>query len=105
MNVRTNDFDVAAILLTEPLKAPHFAPICLPDIPLSYLRTFGHRKATVAGWGLQGTTVEGTPTIQQKLHVNVFSPGECKALYAHRVNRRMICAGYKEGGMDACAVS
>jgi hypothetical protein len=103
---RTNDFDVAAIKLLTPinfstLKQTH--SICLPELPLSYLRTFGHRKAMIAGWGLPGVEAAGTPETLQKLDVNVFMPSECKALYAHRVNRRMLCAGYKEGGKDSCA--
>ncbi|XP_035704286.1 serine protease 27 [Folsomia candida] len=102
----TNDFDVATILLDRPIdfKAIGKAgPICLPELPLSYMRTFGKRHATIAGWGLQGLEKEGTPTILQKLVVNVFLPSECKSLYAHRVNRRMLCGGFKEGGKDSCA--
>lgn len=35
--------------------------------------------------------------------VNVFSPGVCKDMFAHRVNRRMMCAGHRQGGKDSCS--
>jgi len=98
----TNDFDVATIRLASPLSFKNATPICLPPLPESYPRTFGKRKAVVAGWGLQGMEAGYTPQFMNKLDVNVFQPSECKKLYAHRVNRRMLCAGHLEGGRDSC---
>ncbi|OXA39335.1 Transmembrane protease serine 9 [Folsomia candida] len=85
---RTNDFDVAAILLATPINftsiSPPVSPICLPELPLSYMRTFTHHKATVAGWGLPAIDAPGTPEELQKLQINVFTPSECKELYGVR---------------------
>jgi hypothetical protein len=103
---RTNDYDVGAILLSTPVKfeGSKLNPVCLPELG-SYLRTFARKKASIAGWGLQSLEAKGTPTTLQKVNVTVFSPKDCKGLYAHRVNRRMMCAGYREGGRDSCSVS
>lgn len=100
---------MAAILLATPINftsiSPPVSPICLPELPLSYMRTFTHHKATVAGWGLPAIDAPGTPEELQKLQINVFTPSECKELYGVRVNRRMMCAGFKDGGSDSCSVS
>ena len=111
---RNNDFDIALLKLqskldlsarptqvgASPLQQPR--AICLPPMG-SYLRTYSNKKAIIAGWGLPAVDAEGTPQILQKLEVNVFSPAKCKGFFAHRVNRRMMCAGHAEGGKDSCS--
>lgn len=43
-----------------------------------------------------------TQPVLQKLDVGVFTNDECKEFYGARYTRRMLCAGYREGGKDSC---
>jgi len=99
----TNDFDVAIVktVQTMNVSTPGQTPICLPELG-SYPLTYAHKDAIVAGWGLPGVSATGTVSQLQKLNVTVFSQRLCKEMYVHRVNKRMMCAGYKEGGKDSC---
>jgi len=60
-------------------------PVCLPELG-SYLRTFSDKKAVVAGWGLQHAEATGTPTVLQKLEVDVYSPQKCKRMSAWTIS-------------------
>jgi len=101
----TNDFDVAVLRLPSPVNyvdANHnLIPVCLPKLG-SYLRTWTKSNATISGWGLTEPEGGETSILLQKLVVPVISPRRCKILYAHRINRRMLCAGYEDGGRDSC---
>lgn len=58
----------------------------------------------VSGWG---TSVEGgSPSEQlQVVEVPIVSLEDCRAAYgASSVTDKMICAGFPEGGRDACQV-
>lgn len=60
-------------------------------------------KATVAGWGV---TADGNPTdTLQQAELPVVSGTTCQAAYANiglHISANTICAGYTEGGIDAC---
>lgn len=98
--LRTNDFDVALIKLEKPVDFEHIRevyPVALPDLE-TFVESKEGVKATVAGWGLSDSAATSTMAILQKLEVTVFSDEECKGFYGDRYTKRMICAGYKEGG-------
>ncbi len=63
--------------------------------------------AMTAGWGMINTDFWNpkTPDILQKVDVPLVSQVDCnvKAAYDGKITDRMICAGYKAGGKDACA--
>lgn len=67
---------------------------------------YSHYMATVAGWG----KVEERGDLSQvplKLQVPVWSRRECLDASGYQISRiteNMFCAGYKEGGKDACQV-
>ncbi|MCX6050749.1 MAG: serine protease [Chloroflexi bacterium] len=60
-------------------------------------------KALVAGWGV---TADGNPTdTLQQAELPVVSATACSAAYANiglSLSANTLCAGYKEGGIDAC---
>ena len=42
----------------------------------------------------------------QKAKVPLMTNEECQAGYrGHRITNKMVCAGYREGGKDACKVT
>lgn len=60
--------------------------------------------AYVSGWG---TLSEGgsSSTQLQVVEVPLVSLAECRSAYgSSSITDRMVCAGYPEGGKDACQV-
>ena len=57
----------------------------------------------VAGWGRIGETL-GTARILQETQVPIVNNTVCDAAYVrnHVTEEAMLCAGYAEGGIDAC---
>lgn len=45
------------------------------------------------------------PTRLQCLDVPIVGDEECQKAYPGMITRRMMCAGYMDGGRDACNVS
>lgn len=57
--------------------------------------------ATVLGWGY--TTPEGSPSeCLKQANVPILNANVCRFLLGNSVTDRMLCAGYKCGGIDAC---
>ena len=64
-------------------------------------------ECRVSGWGALG---DGRlPSILQEVEVPFISYDKCKQIYSDTHNDSilpgMVCAGYEEGGRDACGVS
>ena len=58
-------------------------------------------RCWLTGWGtLQSGGSQ--PEILQQVSVPVVSQGTCKKSYKNKIHDSMICAGYPEGGKDAC---
>ncbi|KYO28543.1 serine protease 55 isoform A [Alligator mississippiensis] len=98
-NKLTLDNDIALLLLDSPIRLnEHKVPVCLPLI--HDLRTW--KNCWVAGWG---TTVAGdktkTTTMLQKVEMQLISQKQC-AQWISQLTDNMLCAGYEEGGKDAC---
>lgn len=64
---------------------------------------------TVSGWGLLGDPEETRPEILQVVSVPFISHETCGYIYRNytegSIEPGMNCAGYIEGGKDACGVS
>ncbi|XP_037687120.1 plasma kallikrein [Choloepus didactylus] len=92
--------DIALIKLEAPLNYTESQkPICLPskgDINTIYTNCW------ITGWGY--TKENGTiQNILQKANIPLVPNEECQTKYTkYEITKRMICAGYKEGGTDAC---
>jgi hypothetical protein len=73
-------------------------PFSLP-FPLPYLLNFLSLKA------LLDCFIGETQNILQKATIPLVPNEECQKKYRdYVINKQMICAGYKEGGTDACKV-
>lgn len=48
---------------------------------------------------------ENLPTRLQCLDVPIIDDQDCENAYPGMITRRMLCAGYMDGGRDACNVS
>ncbi|EDL78854.1 rCG59057, isoform CRA_a [Rattus norvegicus] len=93
-------YDIALIKLQTPLNYTEFQkPICLPskaDTNTIYTNCW------VTGWGYTKERGE-TQNILQKATIPLVPNEECQKKYRdYVITKQMICAGYKEGGIDAC---
>ncbi|XP_026477699.1 venom serine protease Bi-VSP-like [Ctenocephalides felis] len=110
-NRRTRVADIAIIYLQE--DAPYsyaIYPVCLPfpeDVAnKNFTTTIYQEYPYGAGWGAtqyQGAT---SPTLQE-VRLPVVTTEMCQNAYAgfpnQIIDERVICAGYKQGGIDACS--
>ncbi|XP_077618708.1 plasma kallikrein isoform X2 [Crocuta crocuta] len=92
--------DIALIKLEAPLNYTEFQkPVCLPsndDAKTIYTNCW------VTGWGFTKEKGKIQNTLQ-KANIPLVSSEECQKKYRdYEVTKQMICAGYKEGGKDAC---
>jgi trypsin len=96
----TTDFDFALIELNNDST---FAPIDVnvDEIPISDDVT-SQTFATTAGWGETAPSFRDSATRLQKVSLPLASAGLCDQGYPSQITERMICAGYVEGGKDAC---
>nr|XP_021508382.1 coagulation factor XI-like [Meriones unguiculatus] len=95
-----NGYDIALLKLESIMNYTDFQrPICLPS---KGDRNVVYTECWVTGWGYTGSRDEIQSTLQ-KAKVPLVSNEECQTRYRrHKITNKMICAGYKEGGKDAC---
>jgi hypothetical protein len=64
---------------------------------------------TVSGWGLLGAAEQTMPQILQVVVVPFITYDTCRYIYRNytegSIEPGMNCAGYLQGGKDACGVS
>ncbi|KAM9194658.1 plasma kallikrein [Dugong dugon] len=92
--------DIALLKLAAPLNYTEFQkPICLPskdDTDTIYTNCW------ITGWGYTKEKGEIQNTLQ-KANIPLITNEECQTRYRdYEITSQMICAGYKEGGTDAC---
>lgn len=94
--------DIAIVELDEPVEfSDILQPVCLPSPSQNYTSRLG----LVIGWGR--TTEDSSPSsFLRKAFVPIWSTEQCKdAGYGRRkITDNMICAGFHDGGRDACQV-
>lgn len=95
----TGDADLALLKLEQPLEVPFVQMIGTYD---NFLEQPG-RLATVVGWGR--TTDAARSNVLRQVEVPLVSGEPCAAAYRrfnYLVTDNMLCAGFAEGGKDAC---
>ncbi|XP_037532585.1 trypsin-like [Nematolebias whitei] len=97
---QTLDYDIMLIKLFHPVEVTEaVAPIPLPTgCPM------GGLPCSVSGWGNTAMDSEevNMPTRLQCLDVPIVEDSDCENAYPGMITRRMVCAGYMDGGRDAC---
>lgn len=99
-NSQNYNCDIGLVKLSEPvdMKSP-LNPVCMPEKGKAFIG----EDSVVAGWG---ATSEGgsLATRLQDVVVPVWSNKDCKAsgYGQNRITDNMLCAGFQEGGKDAC---
>ncbi|XP_032542661.1 coagulation factor XI-like isoform X4 [Chiroxiphia lanceolata] len=93
-------YDIALMKLAKPMNFTDLQlPICLPskeDANVFYTDCW------VIGWGYRKEKGR-VQDILQKAPIPLMSTEECQARYRkRRIGDKVICAGYDEGGRDAC---
>lgn len=85
------------MLETKPLRDP---------LPFPEAIDYTGATATVVGWGRTGED-KAVSNELRKVNLPILSQEECdQAGYQKkRITENMFCAGYLEGGRDACFVS
>lgn len=100
-NLDTFNNDIALVRLLQPVNVvDQYVTVCLPTPG----KNFAGMDGTVAGWGkLSNGTLSQT---LQQVKVPIMTNQQCKksAYRATRITDNMMCAGYSEGGRDACQV-
>lgn len=91
--------DLVVIRLKKPFQfTENVRPACLPDENM-VLPT--GQTLTVTGFGVVKEGGYASSRLQ-KASVNKFSDEQCDEFYSNVVSNSMICAGRREGGVDAC---
>ncbi|KAK6186146.1 hypothetical protein SNE40_008241 [Patella caerulea] len=101
-NPSTFENDAAVLTLQSPLPTnnPCIKPICLPSTRLNVQTG---TKCTVAGWGLTQEFSGFAPSALQEATVPIFNKDTCRQAYGSNIITDVkICAGFQNGGIDAC---
>ncbi|XP_006011323.1 trypsin-2-like [Latimeria chalumnae] len=87
--------DIMLIKLSTPAELNEYVQTIKLPSPCATAGTM----CEVSGWG---DTLEGTPDILQCLCIPILTDEECENCYPGMITPSMFCAGYLEGGKDAC---
>ncbi|XP_063314161.1 plasma kallikrein-like [Pelobates fuscus] len=98
--VAESGYDLALLKLKTPISfTDHVQAICLPPQDNSLVIP---NSCWITGWGY--TVEDGqAENVLQKAEVPIVPQKECQANYSpEKINDKVICAGYKQGKVDAC---
>nr|KAG5703160.1 hypothetical protein BaRGS_027325 [Batillaria attramentaria] len=96
-----SDHDLALVKLDgRAERTPWVRPACLPEDGSG---PAARERCVVTGWGFTSNDPPPSQTLQQGV-VPVMALRDCKNLegYEELLTQNMICAGYEDGGVDAC---
>ena len=98
----TQDFDFALLRLADPVEESplqYIHPVKLPSEDLDFE---SGTVCFVSGYGIPKPGVNTSAKLMI-VQVPIASQKACKAVYKDRkITPRMFCAGFEEGGVDAC---
>lgn len=96
--------DIGIMTLTEDAIFTDFIqPICLPE-KKDLKKDLKGYMATILGWGTLYYGGPGSGSLQQ-VSMPIWENSECDKRYFQPIEKGFLCAGFTEGGKDACQVS
>lgn len=99
---RAHDNDLALIKLNQPVTLNSRVGIgALATSPTDDSLWLAGTLSTVTGWGAL-SEIGASADVLQEVQVPIVSNADCNAVYWDGITENMICAGYVEGGKDAC---
>ncbi|XP_035209906.1 proclotting enzyme-like isoform X2 [Stegodyphus dumicola] len=91
--------DIGLVKLSRPVKfTDYIQPVCLPS---KSMKSMVGVMATVVGWGAMNYGTRGTGSMQQ-VSMPIWDNKDCDQRYYQPITSNFVCAGYNEGGKDAC---
>ncbi|KAI0238838.1 Plasminogen [Lamellibrachia satsuma] len=102
-NSATENFDIALLELKEAVVyTSHIQPVCLPKDDVVD-GTF----CIATGWGTTVPNMYKDPEILHQVVLPIISRSVCQRpdWLGSRITENMLCAGYTQGGKDACQVN
>ncbi|XP_054723144.1 proclotting enzyme-like [Uloborus diversus] len=93
--------DIALLKLRKPVTYSEFmSPVCLPTEGLKANALVGY-MGTVTGWGTLSYGGSGSGSLQQ-VTMPIWDNADCNRRYFQPITKGFMCAGFFEGGKDAC---
>lgn len=99
-NPSTIDNDICVMVLNSALNTDP-AGVALVPMPVQGAGVPAGAMADVAGWGALCEGCVGT-NILNFVSVPVITNAQCNTMYGGMITAGMLCAGFAEGGRDAC---
>uniref|UniRef100_A0A8C3T4G6 Peptidase S1 domain-containing protein n=1 Tax=Chelydra serpentina TaxID=8475 RepID=A0A8C3T4G6_CHESE len=96
---QTLDHDIMLIKLAHPIQPDAY----VQPVPLPTACPAAGTSCVVSGWGNILSDVF-SPYNLQCVNIPILSNAECEGSYPGMITSTMLCAGYLEGGKDACQV-
>ena len=103
-----NSADIALLKTKSDIVMSEYAwPVCFPSSEKSIEESFAGHDAVVIGWGKRNEKSDVYSDRLQKVKVSIIDNKLCRHWFrlAGRdmpINEKLICAGYRDGGKDAC---
>jgi len=100
---RRFDFDIALVKVTEPIKDVRLSRLIKREEEVALVPRY--TLSFVAGWGNTGPAPPEFPRELHQVKVETQARALCNRALSYRgnVTARMVCAGFPEGGKDACS--
>lgn len=104
-SANTNNADIALLKLRHDIHWNEFVwPVCFPN---SEAGNFSGHDAVVIGWGKLNEKSEDFSNELQKVKLTIIDNKVCQNWFRQAgrdmpIDERIICAGFKNGGKDAC---
>ncbi|XP_043277928.1 venom protease-like [Venturia canescens] len=97
--------DIAVLRLERDVEFTELIrPICLPTSPGIFGGSLNKAFPFIVGWGALKDQIVAAAALQQ-VKLPIVAEEKCKAAYsktARIIDESVLCAGYEQGGKDAC---